>query len=130
MEAVLQFFRDLADVSFIDYAQLFLKTIYLLLIGFGVFLLLNRLLAKVLFRNDTQQDGRLNRDDTLKVTLLWTIIGLFLLFNVFWALILYANGLPKLETNPWYSLLPVIVVYLSLAGLFLYQFFTFRKSLN
>lgn len=130
MEPVLQFFRDLADLSFVDYSQLLLKTLYLLIIGFGLFLLVHRLLAKILFRTDNQQDGRLNRDDTLKVTLLWSIIGIFLLFNVFWGLVLYANGLPKIEANPWYSLLPVILVYLALAGMFLYHFFTFRRSLN
>lgn len=131
MDAIVTFFYNLVDLSFTDSMQLILRSVYLLLLGLLIFLLLFRVLSKTLFKKDNLSSGSYSRDDTLTVTFLWALGGLMLLFNIYWVIILISNGgVEGILTKEWYSLLPPVLLYLSLVSLFLFRFIRFRSSLK
>lgn len=125
MKSILNFFLELAKLTFKDYATTALKFSYLGVIGILVGLITYFILLRTVFKPDEEGNGFKHRDISLSVAFLWSMVVVLLLFNIFWFFVIWVNGtgafmFDKLQF--WLSLLPSLSIYLIALFLFYSQY--------
>ena len=117
------------NTEFIDYTSLLLKIIIFFATAAVLFYLLYFLFAKLLYRSN---DRKFHRDLTLRLTLLWSIIALFFIFNVYLFFLIRIVGYENMRWSrltTYFGLGPQLIVILVIIVLFISKYLSFQKSL-
>lgn len=133
-EVLTQFFGNLFAIEYGNTQMLLERILWLILIFVVLFWLLYWVFAKVLYRNQEDDTNRpLHRDFAQSYVWLWSLIGLMLVFNLYWGILIYQNKLTAFkisEINFWYSMSGLLSLFVAIIIFFSVRYRRFLNTLK